>query len=223
MFQLVDATVPLAPLVPGLSPLAFSPLRALRSHEEVQLPDSPTPLPSGDRHLRESLTRYSQDGHAGGQSASEHSVGLSEHSLPTYATYHSLALSSQSTKLSIASVQSSPCPAPRQRQVSMLTSHSDRWLGFRVLLDNNRDEDRPEPAGHAPRRSLSPESTPSEQGAVIQPATSCSPPQACRPLLASEPYRLHRLFAKEAAMELERSLSLWPDTNFSLEMVARAS
>ncbi|GAA5863086.1 hypothetical protein JCM3774_001416 [Rhodotorula dairenensis] len=63
-------------------------------------------------------------------------------------------------------------------------------------------------------------STPSQHSAVLEHALFCSPDQVKESNLIPELRRLHCLFANEAETELKRSLALWPDTDFSSEMVA---
>lgn len=272
MFDL-DETVPLSPLVSGSSPAKSLRLSVQRGYVPARQPDSPTPLPSGGRHPRNSLSRYSQDHHAGSrhshgsESISALYLGSSEQSVPQDVTGCSLALSSQSTELSVSSVLSSPCPAPRQRRVPMLTGHCERRSGFRLSLDKIQDEDcrkledggrlRPilfegdpeaavDPAhavavlpalarrdgGALQRTALCAASTsssspsppePSEQVANIE--QSPSSPSAPSPgsTRRMESLRLYCLFAHEADAEIKRSLIMWPDTEFSREMVARSS
>ncbi|GAA6063061.1 hypothetical protein JCM10212_003006 [Sporobolomyces blumeae] len=96
---------------------------------------SPTPLPTSNRPARQSLARYSQDRHPlhrpshRARPVSDHSSGSSghEHSQEDPTTL-SFAQSSRSTNLSISSITSSPCPAPRSRRVPMLTGQGRRPL-----------------------------------------------------------------------------------------------
>lgn len=271
MFEL-DKTVPLSALVPGSSPSRSSQLSLQRDYVPARQPDSPTPLPSGGWHPRTSLSRYSQDRHAGSrhshgsESISALSLGSSEQSVPQEVTECSLALSSQSTELSISSVLSSPCPAPRQRHVPMLTGYRERRLSFRLSLDKIQDEDAqkvdeqgqlrptrcmddqvvntPDPAQavavmpavpHGAESVLhraapcasSPSAPRSPSGASGEVATiqelpsspSVTDPESTHRM---ESLRLYWLLAHEADMEIKRSLVIWPDTEFSREMVARA-
>ena len=264
MFHL-DETVPLSPLVSGSSPAKSLQLSVQRGYVPARQPDSPTPLPSGGWQPRNSLSRYSQDHHAGSrhshgsESISSHSIDSSGQSMPQDVTECSFALSSQSTELSISSVLSSPCPAPRQRRVPMLTGHRERRFSFRLSLDKIQDDEsqKVDEQGHLrPTRCVGDEvektfesaqavaviptvtrrhesvcapspssprfpSRPSEEVAEELPSSPSAPdPGSTRRM---EQLRMYCLLAHEAETEIKRSLVVWPDTEFSREMVARAS
>lgn len=134
----MDADVPLDQLIHGDSPAmsrnssAQDQQRHLRNQSMVSSSEgsskcgmgSPTPA-SGQALTRHSMVRYSQDRsrrqpHRRGPSTLHDSSG-DEAPLPEEPTTHSAAHSSRSTNLSISSLHSSPCPAPRNRRIPMLT------------------------------------------------------------------------------------------------------
>lgn len=94
------------------------------------VPASPTPDLHSSRPVRHSLARYSQDrhpyrrpSHRARSSSQQFSSGSSERKPPSSDYTNSSSIpSSHSTKLSIASITSSPCPVPRNRRIPMLTS-----------------------------------------------------------------------------------------------------
>ncbi|GAA5944875.1 uncharacterized protein JCM15063_003024 [Sporobolomyces koalae] len=111
---------------------------------------SPTPNPAGERLMRQSLSRYSQDRHVTRRGIRPTSVRSatsteSERASSTRgASMSSLSLSNGSTKLSISSLASSPCPAPRHRKIHMLTYKRAQApaLGpsFRFPLEKDRTD-----------------------------------------------------------------------------------
>ncbi|GAA5984790.1 hypothetical protein JCM10908_003505 [Rhodotorula pacifica] len=148
MFDLVDGTVPLSPLITESSAASSFASGIPTSLVSARRSESPSPLPFGPRRLRESLSRYSQEGQIrdpprqDAHSSSEQSIGSwDQKASSSDPTNHSLALSLQSTNLSITSLQSSPCPAPRRRRIPMLTARTELRLGFRFPLERIRDED----------------------------------------------------------------------------------
>ncbi|GAA6052146.1 hypothetical protein JCM3770_001242 [Rhodotorula araucariae] len=91
---------------------------------------SPSPLPPTGRPLRQSLARYSQDrfpvrrpSHRAGLVSERSSVSSFEQDPPSNETTSMsvAAPSTRSTNFSISSITSSPCPAPPQRRIPMLT------------------------------------------------------------------------------------------------------
>ncbi|GAA5948333.1 hypothetical protein JCM3765_001375 [Sporobolomyces pararoseus] len=94
------------------------------------VPSSPTPNLHSSRPVRHSLARYSQDrhpyrrpSHRARPHSQQFSSGSSERKPPSSDYTNSSSIpSSHSTKLSIASITSSPCPVPRNRRIPMLTS-----------------------------------------------------------------------------------------------------
>lgn len=97
---------------------------------------SPCPAP---KNLRTSMVRYSQDHNriqsrrpASAQSYSSNESDFDRSTSPVQdLTSSSLAQSSRSTNLSISSLNSSPCPGPRQRRVPMLTRNPPPLPHFR--------------------------------------------------------------------------------------------
>ncbi|GAA5912028.1 uncharacterized protein JCM6883_007084 [Sporobolomyces salmoneus] len=91
---------------------------------------SPTPNPASQRPRRHSLSRYSQDSQpprhpshrTRALSSQFSSISSSQpESLQAHSKSSSSAPSSHTTYFSITSSASSPCPAPRNRRISMLT------------------------------------------------------------------------------------------------------